>query len=157
MPYAWIRFLHILSGFAFMAIHGASIVVLYAIRKETERSRIENLLGFSAKTVIAMYSSLVAIIATGFWMGFEVPGWFGRTWYWLSIALLLATVAFMWGVARPFGKRIRAACEIRRSGVPRVSDQELTEILRSQKTNVITAIGVLGILAVLYLMTFKPF
>lgn len=157
MPYAWIRFLHILSGFGFMAIHGASIVVLYAIRKETSRSRIESLLGFSAKTVIAMYSSLVAIIGTGFWMGFEVSGWFGRAWYWLSLALLLATVAFMWGVARPFGKRIRAACEIRPSGVPRVSDEELGEILRSQRTNVITTIGVIGILAVLYLMVFKPF
>ena len=51
----WIRFLHIFSAIAFVAIHGASIVVLYAIRKETDRQRIENLLGFSAGTAIAMY------------------------------------------------------------------------------------------------------
>lgn len=156
MPYAWIRFLHLLSGFLFMAIHGASIIVLYAIRKEQDRSRIESLLGFSATTVVAMYASLVAIVVTGIWMGIEVTGWFQQPWYWTSLAVLLITALFMWAVARPFGKRIRAACELRPSGVPRVSDEELSEILASKKTNVITAVGVIGIVAVLYLMVFKP-
>jgi len=40
--------------------------------------------------------------------------------------------------------------------VPRVSDEELSQILRSQRTNVITLIGVAGLGAVLYLMVFKP-
>ena len=156
MPYAWIRFLHIVSAIGFVAIHGASIVVLYAIRNESDRSRVESLLGFSASTVVAMYTSLVAIVATGLWMGFEVPGYFQLPWYWLSLALLVLTVVFMFLVARPFGKRIRAACEIRPSGVPRISDEELGQILRSKKTNVITAIGVIGFGAILYMMVFKP-
>ncbi len=156
MPYAWIRFLHIVSAIGFVAIHGASIVVLYAIRNESDRSRVESLLGFSASTVVAMYASLVAIVASGLWMGFEVPGYFKLPWYWLSLALLVLTVVFMLLVARPFGKRIRAACEIRPSGVPRISDEELGQILRSQKTNVITAIGVIGLGAILYMMVFKP-
>ena len=156
MPYAWIRFLHIVSAIGFMAIHGASMVVLYAIRNESDRGRIESLLGFSAKTVVAMYLSLIAVVGTGFWLGFEVPGYFGQVWYWLALAVLAVTTVFMFFIARPFGKRILAACEMRPSGVPRISDKELHEILKSQKTNVITAIGVIGFGLILYLMVFRP-
>lgn len=140
-----------------MGIHGASIVVLYVIRREIDRTRIESLMSFSAKTVVAMYVSLVAVVGTGLWLGFAAPGYFGQLWYWLSLISLALITLLMWLVARPFGKQILAACEIRPSGVPRKSDEELSLILRSQKTNVITAIGVIGIGWVLYLMVFRPF
>jgi hypothetical protein len=156
VPYSWIRFFHIAAAFGFVGVHGASIVVLYAIRNESDRGRIESLLGFSAKTVIAMYLSLALVVGTGFWLGFVVPGFFSQPWYWLSLAVLTLTTVLMWFVARPFGKRILAACEIRPSGVPRVSDEELGQILRSQRTNLITLIGVAGLGALLYLMIFKP-
>lgn len=139
-----------------MGIHGASIVVLYVIRNETDRLRIESLLGFSSKTVTAMYVSLLTVVGTGLWLGFVVPGYFSQLWYWLSLGLLALITLLMWLVARPFGKRILAACEIRPSGVPRKSDQELHQILKSQKTNVITAIGVVGLGLVLWLMVFRP-
>ena len=156
VSYPWIRFLHIASAIGFVGVHGASIVVLYAIRNESDRGRIESLLGFSARTVVAMYLSLGLVVGTGFWLGFVLPAWFSQPWYWLSLALLALTTVLMWFVARPFGKRVLAACEIRPSGVPRVSDEELSQILRSQRTNVITLIGVAGLGAVLYLMVFKP-
>jgi cation transport ATPase len=152
----WIHFLHIASALGFVGVHGASIVVLYAIRNESDRGRIENLLGFSAKTVVAMYLSLVLVVGTGFWAGFAEPEVFGQAWFWWSLVILALTTVLMWFVARPFGKRVLAACEIRPSGVPRVSDEELAQILRSQRTNLITLIGVGGLGAILYLMIFKP-
>jgi uncharacterized membrane protein len=150
------RFLHIASGLSFMAIHGASIVVLYVIRRETDRARIESLMGFSAKTVVPMYISLAAVVGTGLWLGFLAPGYFSQYWYWFSLGLLGLLILVMWLVARPFGKRILAACEIRPSGVPRKSDEELGLIVQSQKTNVITAIGVLGLGLILWLMVYRP-
>ena len=45
---------------------------------------------------------------------------------------------------------------MRPSGVPRVSDEELLEILRAPTAHVISAIGVVGLLAILYLMVFQP-
>jgi uncharacterized membrane protein len=132
------------------------MVVFYAIRKERNRDRIESLLGFSAKTVVGMYLSLVAVVGTGFWLGFELTYFFSQPWYWWSLALLVVTSLVMWSVAKPFGRRVRAACEIRPSGVPRVSDEELERILRSPLTHVITAIGLGGLGAVLYLMIFRP-
>ena len=156
MPYRWIRFFHIASVIGFVGIHGASIVVLYAIRGEGNRARIESLLGFSAKTVVAMYWSLAAVVGTGLWLGIALPAWIRQPWYWLALALLAITGVLMWFVAKPFTKRVRAACDIRPSGVPRVSDQELSQILRSPRTHVITAIGVGGLAVILYLMVFKP-
>jgi len=37
-----------------------------------------------------------------------------------------------------------------------VSDEELGEVLASPKAHLITAIGVVGTLAITYLMVFKP-
>jgi hypothetical protein len=37
-----------------------------------------------------------------------------------------------------------------------VSDEELAGVLRSSRAHLITAIGVIGTLAILYLMIFKP-
>lgn len=156
VPYRWIRFLHIASAIGFVGIHGASIVVLYAIRRERDRAQIESLLGFSARTVVAMYLSLAAVVGTGFWLGFELTFYFRQPWYWWSLVLLTLTSVLMWFVAKPFTKRVRAACEIRPSGVPRASDEELRQILRSSRTHVITAIGVVGLGAILYLMVFRP-
>lgn len=156
MPYPWIRFFHILSSIAFVGIHGASIVVLYAIRNERDRARIESMLSLSAKTVTTMYGALAAVIGTGLWLGIVVTGWFRQPWYWLSLALLVATTVVMYFVAKPFGEHLRAACEVRPSGLPRVSDEELAQILRSPRTHIITAIGIAALVAILYLMVFKP-
>ncbi len=154
--YKWIRFIHIISAIGFVGIHGASMFVLYAIRSERDRRRIEGLLEFSAKTVIMMYLSLGLVVWTGFWLGFELNFLFSLGWYWWSLGLLVATSLLMWLVAKPWTARVRAACGIRPSGVPRVSDEELAQILRSPRTHAITAIGIGGLGAILYLMVFKP-
>ena len=156
MPFRWIRFLHIASAIGFVGIHGASIFVLYAIRGERDRRRIDSLLDFSTRTVIPLYVSLVAIVGTGIWMGVDTTFYFRQPWYWWSLVLLVVTALLMWFVAKPYAERIRAACEIRPSGVPRVSDEELGEILGSSRTHVITAIGAIGFGLILYLMVFRP-
>ncbi len=156
MPYAWIRWLHIASALGFMAMHGTSMLVLYVIRNESDRKRIEALMSFSAKTVVPTYISLLAVLGTGLWLGFVATGWIGQAWYWISFGLLLLITALMFFVARPYGKRILAACEMRPTGVPRHSDAELKQILRSQRTNVITAMGVIGLGLILWMMVFKP-
>ncbi len=156
VSYQWIRFLHIASALGFVGIHGASIVVLYAIRNERDRDQIESLLGFSARTVIATYISLAAVVGTGLWLGFKATFFFSESWYWWALVVLALTSIVMWFLAKPFTRRLRAACEIRPSGIPRKSDEELDRLLRSPRSHIITAIGVGGLVAVLYLMVFQP-
>lgn len=156
MSYFWIRFFHIGSVLFFVGVHGASMVVFYLIRGETDRKRIQDLLALSAKTVAPMYVSLSLVTFSGIVAGNRV-GAFSRGWGWASLVLLAAITGLMWLLAKPIHSRIHEACEIRPSGVPRVADEDLGFVLRTPMTHVVTGIGVLGIAGLAYLMIFKPF
>jgi cytochrome bd-type quinol oxidase subunit 2 len=151
----WLLYAHILSVLVFLASHGVSIAVLYRIRSERDRSKIHDLVSLSGETTVPMYAALGAIVLTGVVAGIKFKS-FRQWWIWLAIVLLVSTVALMVVVAKPYFARVKAACGVRPSGVPRVSDEELGEILASSRAHVITAIGAGGLLAILYLMVFKP-
>ena len=155
MLYRWIVYLHVASVLALVATHGVSMVVLYRIRRERDRRRILDLITLSGETILPMYISIGLIIVFGTWSGI-VGNWFGDWWLWIAIVLLLATIGLMTAVAKPYFTKVKAACEVRPSGVPRISDEELGEILGSGTAHLITAIGVVGLLGILYLMIFKP-
>jgi hypothetical protein len=148
-------FLHILSVMGLLATHGVSMFVLYRIREERDRRKILDFVTFSGETVMPMYVSIAAIVVTGVLAAFEFDR-FGQLWLWVAIVLLFVTIVLMVLLARPYFRRVKEACEVRPSGVPRVSDEELREILGGPTANVISAIGAIGLLAILYLMIFKP-
>ena len=156
MSYLWLRYLHLGAAIIFVGVHGASMVVFYVIRGEKDRGRIQDLLGFSAKTVIPMYISIGLVVVTGILVGQEI-GAFERGWGWWSLVLLAVVTILMFFIAKPIHRRIHDACEYRPSGKPRVSDEELGLILRSPQVHLVSAIGVAGVAALVYLMTFKPF
>lgn len=156
MPYEWVKYLHIASAIGFVAVHGVSIAVLYTVRKERDRKRIVAALDASGRTATAMYITLGAIVGTGLWLGALRHLWFEKRWYWLTLIVLAATTGAMLAVAKPFTARIRAACEMRPTGVPRKSDEELSEILGSGRVHTITLIGVVSLALILYLMVFRP-
>ena len=151
----WIIYAHVLSALVFVAAHGVSIAVLYRIRGERDRSKIHDLVSLSGETTVSMYVALGSIILTGVIAGLKFKS-FRHWWIWLAIVLLMSTVTLMIVVAKPYFARVKGACGVRPSGVPRVSDEELTEILKSPRAHVITAIGAGGLLSILYLMIFKP-
>ncbi|MEO8423473.1 MAG: hypothetical protein ABI595_06110 [Actinomycetota bacterium] len=156
MTWQWWLLLHLTGVLAFVGAHGASMFVLYRIRGEHDRRRIAELIAFSGTTTRPMYISLLVLTVGGVGAGLALH-LFSQWWLWISIVILLVTIGLMSGLAKPYFRRITAACEIRPSGVPRVSDEELEQLLRSGEAHVIAAIGVVGLLAILYLMLFKPF
>jgi hypothetical protein len=155
MSYRWLLFLHIVSVLALLGSHGTSMTVVYRIRRERDRSRILDLVTLSGETILPMYVSLAAIVVTGVLLGLKVHA-FSRWWVWVAIVILLAVVGLMSATARPYFARVKEACQLRPSGVPRVSDEELAEILQAPTAHVITAIGLIGLVAILYLMVFQP-
>jgi hypothetical protein len=155
MSFRWLLFLHIVSVFALLGSHGTSMTVLYRIRRERDRTRILDLVTLSGETILPMYVSLAAIALTGVLLGLKVHA-FSKWWLWVAIVILLAIVGLMSATARPYFARVKEACQMRPSGVPRVSDEELAEILQAPTAHVITAIGLIGLLAILYLMIFQP-
>lgn len=155
MLYRWVVFGHVASVLALLATHGVSMVVLYRIRRERDRTKILTLISLSGETVLPMYISLGLILVFGVWAGIAGQ-WLADWWLWIAIVVLLLTIGLMTATAKPYFAKVKAACEVRPSGVPRTSDEELGEILRSGAAHTITAIGVGGLLIILYLMIFKP-
>jgi hypothetical protein len=155
MYYKVVLYLHVLSVLALLATHGVSMVVLYRIRPERDRKKILDLITLSGETTLPMYISLGGIILFGVLAGLDGQ-FFDEAWIWVSIVLLLLVVGLMTAVAKPYFARIKEACQVRPSGVPRVSDEELGQILGGGTAHLITAIGAIGLLAILYLMLFKP-
>lgn len=156
MAWQWWLFLHIAGVLAFVGAHGVSMVVLYRVRGERDRRRIAELIAFSGTTTRPMYVALGVLTLGGVGAGLTLH-LFSAWWLWISIIILLVTIGLMTALAKPYFRKITAACEVRPSGVPRVSDEELEQLLSSGEAHVITAIGGIGLLAILYLMLFKPF
>jgi len=156
MAFNWWKFLHLAGLLAFLVSHGVSIFVLQRIRRiELDRSKITDLISFSGLTTRPMYISLGVLVAGGVGTGLTIHA-FWQLWLVVSIAILVVTVALMTSIAAPYFKSITAACEVRPSGVPRKSDEELSALLHSSRGTAINLIGAVGLLSILYLMIFKP-
>jgi cytochrome bd-type quinol oxidase subunit 2 len=155
MYHYWVV-LHILGVAAFLLAHGVSMFALYRLRTlDLDRQRIADTITFSGATTRPMYISLIVLVTAGTVAGYQ-GGWFDDWWIWISIVVLIATTVLMTVTAKPYFKRISAACAMRPSGVPRTSDEELGELVRSSKVHLITAIGVGGLAVIIWLMVTKP-
>lgn len=154
--YSWWKFLHVAGVIAFVMFHGVSIVVALRLRAERDRGRIATMLQLSGSSVVGMYVSLAWLVAFGLVAGIQIGFW-NDGWFWISIGLLVLAVAEMWVVARPYYQGVKEAVEVRPSGVPRRSDEELDEILRSPIAWWNAIFGGAVLLVITWLMIFKPF
>jgi hypothetical protein len=151
----WWIFLHVAGVLVFVMAHGVSIAVALRLRKERDRARIAALLQFSGSSVLWMYVSLAWLVVAGVITAFAISAW-GKWWLWASIGLLLFVIAEMAAVASPYYQRVKEAVEVRPSGVPRRSDEELDEILRAPTALINTIVGFGALVAILWLMIFNP-
>ena len=159
MSPGWYHFwvlLHLLGVGAFLISHGGSMFVLFRIRTlGGDRERIADLLAFSGETVRPMYISTGILVVAGLIAGLGEK-WFHYWWIWAAIGVLIVTTGLMTVTARPYVQRVKAACAVRPSGVPRASDEELAELLAGPTPSIVSAIGFLGLLVIFYLMIYKP-
>ena len=153
--YRWWKLLHVLGVLGFVTFHGVSILVALRLRKERDRNRIAELLQFSGSAVKGMYVSLLLLIAFGVIAGFAGK-WWSFWWIWISLGLLVVTIGEMIGVARPYYQSLKDAIQLRPSGVPRKSDEELHEFLRSKLALFNAVWGIAALVIIAWLMIWKP-
>jgi hypothetical protein len=156
IDYNWWKFLHVAGVIAFVLFHGVSVVAALRVRKETDRIRIAILLQTSGASLVGMYVSLGWLVVFGVVAGIQ-GGFWDDGWFWISVGLLVVAVVEMGAVARPYYQRVKEAVEVRPSGVPRRSDEELAEILRSPAALWNAIFGFSVLLVITWLMIFKPF
>ena len=154
--YSWWKFLHVAGVIAFVTFHGVSVIAALRVRKERDRGRIATVLQLSGSSVTGMYVSLAWLITFGVVAGIQGDFW-NDGWFWISVGLLILVVGEMSAVARPYYQRVKEAVEVRPSGVPRRSDEELEEILSAPVAVWNAVFGAAVLLAITWLMIFKPF
>jgi hypothetical protein len=154
--YSWWKFLHVAGVIAFVTFHGVSVMAALRVRKERDRGRIATMLQLSGSSVTGMYVSLAWLITFGVVAGIQGDYW-NDGWFWISIGLLVLVVGEMSAVARPYYQHVKEAVEVRPSGVPRRSDEELEEILSAPLAVWNAVFGAAILLAITWLMIFKPF
>jgi hypothetical protein len=156
VSYNWWKFLHVAGVLAFVMFHGVSIVAALRLRTERDRRRITELMQVSGSSLRGMYVSFVWMVAFGVVAGIKGL-WWNDGWFLISVVILVVVVGEMSAVARPYYQRVKEAVEVRPSGVPRRSDEELDQILRSPIAIANTAIGFVALATIAWLMIFKPF
>jgi hypothetical protein len=154
--YSWWKFLHVAGVIAFVSFHGVSMTAALRVRKERDRVRIATMLQLSGSSLMGMYVSLLWLVVFGVVAGIQ-GGFWNDGWFWIAIGLLVLVVGEMSAVARPYYERVKEAVEVRPSGVPRRSDEELEEILNSPVALWNAVFGAAVLLAITWLMIFKPF
>jgi plastocyanin len=101
------------------------------------------------------YASLVVLLLGGVVAGF-LGDWWGHAWIWASLGILVVTSLAMLGMARPYYRRVGVVARAMAGGSTAVSPEQLDEILRGPRPVTLAWIGFLGLLAIMYLMMFKP-
>jgi len=155
VDYRWLVFIHIVGVLGFVMSHGVSVMVALRLRTERDRNRIAELLQFSGASVMASYVSLGILLIGGVWAGFRL-NWWEYGWIWVSLGVLVFMIVEMGVVARPYYQRLKEAVELRPSGVPRRSDEELDAMLRSRLPLLNTVLGYASLLFITWLMIWKP-
>ncbi len=164
MVYRWIVFVHVGAALVFMLAHGASASVAFRLRRERDVARLGALLDLSGASYWAMSLSFVAILATGITLGLMVE-WWRTAWFWTSLVLFFAITFVMTplvaipynkvrvalGLDLPMGRKWKGPAE----ELPQPEDVD--ELLDSSRPMVVAAVGVIGILIILWLMILKPF
>jgi hypothetical protein len=156
VDYRWWVLLHILGAAAFLAAHGVSMWVAFKVRGERDRVRIETLLQVSGSSVALMYAGLLVLVIGGVIAGFA-GRWWSFGWIWAAIGLLVMISIVMMAVASPYYRRVKEAVKLRPSGVPRVSDEELDELLQARAPMISAWLGIATLAAIIWLMVWKPF
>jgi hypothetical protein len=152
--YRWLVFIHVLAGFAFVLAHGASAAVVFRVRAERDPERVRLLLDLSRRATIPSDISILVLLIAGIWAGIDRQ-WFtsGTLWIWASLVALVAVFIAMWVLVSRHYYPLRQRMEQE----PPITRQELDAALATPQPLWGAAIGMIGLVLLIWLMVFKPF
>lgn len=153
--YRWWVFVHLAGVFAFLVAHGVSVGVLFRLRSERDPARVAGLLELSGSSIRAFYASLAVLVAAGVVAGF-LGHWWSQGWIWAAVVVLVLTSLAMYGMARPYYRRVAFVARAIAGGSKAVSGTQFDDMLRSRRPVTVAVIGFVGLAGILYLMLFKP-
>jgi plastocyanin len=155
MAYNWWVLLHLVGVFGLLAAHGVSMTAAFKLRKERDPAKVNDLIQLSSASSRWFYVSLLLLGLGGVVAGF-VGHWWSQAWMGLSVLVLAIVMVVMYAMAKPFYRKVGVIARAKAGGSQAVTDEQFDALLRSRTPDVVTLVGVLGLVALIYLMLFKP-
>ena len=158
----WIVFAHVLGAFTFVLAHGVSMFVALRVRSERDPARVTALLDLSRSAVTIAAFAVLFLLITGVTAGF-VGNWWGQRWIWTSIGILVVLWGYMSFRGTRYLDNVRHAVgsvgvyDKKGSEPPPADPAAAATLLASARAIELATVGGIGLVAILYLMVFKPF
>jgi len=161
--YPWIVTLHVLGAFMFVFGHGASAFAALRLRTERDPVRIGAMLEVSAASMWTMGIGWIVLLAAGIVATF-VAGLWDKAWIWASLVIFIVLTGYMTPRAGAWTREVRHAIGVKapygeKKDAPEptpASPDELDRILRSPRMFEVTAVGGIGLAAIIILMVLQP-
>ena len=154
--YPWFVFAHLLGLVLFAIAHGASAFMSFRLRSERDPAVVDSLLRVGQLSVGPMYIGLLLLIVGGLGAAAST-NLFGKTWVQASIGVFIVVLVVMWSVASPYYMGMRKALEARGpDGGPSIDRSELARMLDTRRPDILTAVGTIGLVLLVWLMVIKP-
>jgi len=134
----------------------------FRLRSEKTTDGIRSLAELSKQTTGVMYVFLVLIVISGVFLGFQ-GRWWGRGWIWIAIVALILTIGAMSALGGRYNA-LRGAVGLaawdRRGKITTSAPgppEAIRQAVEGTPNAFITAIGVVALSLLLWLMILKPF
>ena len=162
--YSWIKWLHILTVLIFYFSHGVSMAVAFKLASEKNPDRLRALLDLSRWSLSPMSMSLIPLLVFGVILTF-MGTWWKQIWPWLSLVLSIAMSVWMTWQSRTIYSPIRKALGlVYMTGVGKenppvepASMDEVNALIAKSSPRLLTWVGLIFTIVILWLMIFKPF
>lgn len=154
--YPWFVLAHLVGLVLFAICHGASAFMAFRVRAERDPVVVDSLLKVGQLSVGPMYLGLLLLAVGG--IGAAAGGnlW-GKPWILGSIGVFVVVLVVMWAVASPYYMGLRKALEERGpDGRPTIDAATLAPMLDTRRPEILTAVGTVGLVLLVWLMVIKP-
>lgn len=152
--YQWFVFTHLIGLVLFVFAHGVSAFVSWQIRTIRDPAVVSGYLQMSQEAVRAAYVGLLLLIVGGAGAASDAGLW-GKPWISGSIIVLIVVLAAMYALASGYYRKLRGLLA-GDDGNPAIDSDGLAAYLDSRRPEMISGVGVLGLLVLVWLMVMKP-
>jgi hypothetical protein len=152
--YQWFVFIHLVGFVVFLMAHGVSAFIAFHIRTLRDPALIKDHLALSQLASRVTYVGLLILLLGGAAAATMNDLWL-KPWVLGSIAVLIAALIAMFVLAAGYYYRLRDLIA-GKDGQPPLDDEALIAYLDSRRPEAIAAVGLVGLVALVWLMIFKP-
>ena len=154
--YPWFVVVHLVGLVLFAISHGASAFMSFRLRGERDPVVADALLRVGQLSIGPMYIGLLLLIVGGLGAAAGANLW-GKTWVIASIVVFIVVLVVMWAVASPYYMGLRKALEERGPDRrPAIEPSALARQLDTRRPEILSLVGTVGLVLLVWLMVIKP-